>query len=482
MRARNIYRDRGHQELAQGIQNIVERRDIDNSDRFVLNTETSFPYLQDRILRFGNQELDAEPGSEEDKLAVAFEFFLERIREHLDETCGTESTKNSAKRAEREISRVRDKILSLRLISVELDSEDDAYLIFETLNTRGKDLTSAQMVKNLFARLLRPKNRGLDPVSKKWGDMQDGLDESAADLSMDSFLLHYWISKHEYVSQKTLYKSLKKGITKDNAKDTLDELVKETVYYRTAFEPTIRKWAADELPILHSLDGLSTMRVRQPAPLVLAILRCYFSKSLSRKNAVAALSAIESFHFTYTAVSSKTSSGGMSAMYGALAQKLSNSDNKNSVVPEIRRKLRERWPTYDEFASGFRTLRLSEVYTKDRRLVRYVLDKLDRHARGKPDVNRTELTIEHLTSQTGTGQVDAAHVAMIGNLCLVPKLLNEADLGNKSPASKSPILTKARIPLLDSFHGSALMWDSQKIAERTDELAKLAFDEVWNKP
>ena len=48
------------------------------------------------------------------------------------------------------LTKTRDVILELNIILITLDNEDDAYLIFETLNTRGKDLELSDLVKNLF--------------------------------------------------------------------------------------------------------------------------------------------------------------------------------------------------------------------------------------------------------------------------------------------------------------------------------------------
>jgi hypothetical protein len=482
---RDAFHKESLEERAKGIQTLIERKDIDNADRFVLKTETSYPYLQDRILRYGTAELDEKAIEEENALREAFEFFTEKLAS-LRQAADTDTTLNPKKKLQKknsDLMMVRDKILGLRTISVELDSEDDAYVIFETLNTRGKDLTAGQLAKNLFARILKPANKQLDQVSRKWAQIQEKLETSIADISLDSFLLHYWISRYEYLSLKKLYKSMKQAVNKNTAKSILDSLVADAALYRASFEPAYRAWRPDELELRHSLEGLSVMRVRQPAPLILAILRAYIDKRLTRKNAAASLSAIESFHFSYTAMSSKTSSGGMSMMYGSLAQRMSSGD-ANVVVAELKKKLRERWPEYAEFEAGFCDLKSSGEYTKDRRLVRYVLSKLEREARGKTaaPIRDEDETVEHLEAQASAGACDDAHVAMIGNLCLVSKKLNETELGNKTAFQKSPILKANSVALLDGFHNNAKNWDANAIEARSRELADYAFHKVWMKP
>ena len=62
----------------------------------------------------------------------------------------------------KELRRIREQVLSLQVIFVELEDEDDAYLVFETLNTRGKDLRVSDLVKTHVLRLKPPTNKGVD--------------------------------------------------------------------------------------------------------------------------------------------------------------------------------------------------------------------------------------------------------------------------------------------------------------------------------
>ena len=105
------------------------------------------------------------------------------------------------------LTRIRDKILALKVIYIDLDNEDDAYLIFETLNTRGKDLTPSDLVKSHLTKLLKPTNKNVDHTKDAWNGMVELIEGSAADLTVTSYLHHYWLSRHEYVTVKKLYKA-----------------------------------------------------------------------------------------------------------------------------------------------------------------------------------------------------------------------------------------------------------------------------------
>jgi uncharacterized protein with ParB-like and HNH nuclease domain len=161
---RDSLADLKEQALSQGVQGLIERKDINSKNQFVLQSETPYPYLQEYIQKFGKPEVEMDIGAEEQALKSAYEFLKGQISSAL-EAINLDTTINQEKKAEAKrvrLLQIRDKILRLQLISINLDSEDDAYLIFETLNTRGKDLTVSDLVKNHLTRLLKPKTSGVD--------------------------------------------------------------------------------------------------------------------------------------------------------------------------------------------------------------------------------------------------------------------------------------------------------------------------------
>ena len=60
------------------------------------------------------------------------------------------------------IKSIRDRLLNLKIIFIELDNEGDAYIIFEILNTRGKDLEVADLLKSHLTRNIKGKVKDVD--------------------------------------------------------------------------------------------------------------------------------------------------------------------------------------------------------------------------------------------------------------------------------------------------------------------------------
>jgi uncharacterized protein with ParB-like and HNH nuclease domain len=137
---RTTLRDNGHEDLARGIQLLIERPDLNNEKQYVLQSESPYPYLQEYIQKYGEPELPASSGGEEDALREAYNFLkgqLETVLTAIEGDASVATDKKSDLRKKRLLS-IRDKVMRLQLILIQLTSEDDAYLIFETLNTRGR--------------------------------------------------------------------------------------------------------------------------------------------------------------------------------------------------------------------------------------------------------------------------------------------------------------------------------------------------------
>ncbi|MGH9688303.1 MAG: DUF262 domain-containing protein [Candidatus Acidiferrales bacterium] len=267
----------GMKDLAEGIHGLIERRNIDNKPEFIISTESSYPYFQDHIQKWGPPSINVDALREESNLQSAQEQLRDLVcaairSVNADTTLSEERGKNLL---EQKLVSIRDALLNLKVILVKLEDEDDAYVIFETLNTRGKDLALADLVKNHLTKNIKTKNPQSDDVKVKWKQLLETIEGSSADLKTDAFIHHFWLSRYDYLSAKTLFKVLKKRITADPAPEFLDALLRDSALYRAINEPAYGKWTKEESQIRRSLNALVTFRVVQQTPCVLSLLREY---------------------------------------------------------------------------------------------------------------------------------------------------------------------------------------------------------------
>ncbi len=312
--------------------------------------------------------------------------------------------------------------------------------------------------------------------------MVELIEGSQADLSVTNYLHHYWLSSHEYVTVKKLYKDLKRKVTKQNAKETLASLVRDARTYREIQETAYRKWQKNEYGIRDSLDTLGLFRLRQPLPMMLAIMHAYDAGDIKQKHVEDILGAIENFHFSFTAITSQRSSGGISFMYALHARTLlaaGDLDAKLAVLTELKDKLKTKAPSYAEFEPSFLNLRFSRSFTKQKKLVQYILAKIDRtmSANGVA-LDYSQMTIEHIAPQGGPSPLPDEDVGCIGNLLLVEKGFNSKKLAAKGFATKKAALMRSKV-FLDPVIEKATDWTKEEIAERAKWLAQSAFKKVW---
>ena len=475
----------GHEDHARGIHLLVERADLNNQKRYVLQSETPYPYLQEYIQKFGEPELQPSTGAEEDALKDAYSFLKSQLRtvvSAIDMDASIASEKKAERRKAKLLS-IRDKLMRLQLILIQLTSEDDAYLIFETLNTRGKDLKVADLVKNHLTRLLRARNRGVDAARDKWESIRAHFDESSEDIDINRFLHHSWLSRHPYLPEKKLFKEIKKVVGKSAAQAYLNQLWSDSRLYRKVLDPSSHKWKKDERPLAESLKALVLFRVVQPVPMLLSILRAYESGRLSLKQTRQVLRSMENFHFQFSAVTAQRTGGGTGLMFALAARELEEATSKDKaakVLTGFLAKLRERLPSADEFSVAFGELQQTEENAKQRPLVRYLLGRIDQHLRKLDAMDYDRMSIEHIASQNPkSGEPPAPpNVGKLGNLLVVPEALNSTVLANRPFSKKKAAYKKHRVPL-DEILTNATSWGEAEIEARTKALARLVQEKVF---
>jgi uncharacterized protein with ParB-like and HNH nuclease domain len=473
---RDKYLELGHSAAAKGVHRLIETRDLNDQAQFVVRAETSYTYLQAKIQSFVKESEEIEIGEEESAIGAAYDL----IGKYIDE--GVDRAARNPLKAKREVKKwldqIRDKILSLKVISITLDNQDDAYTIFETLNTRGKELTAADLAKNHFLRLLPSKGKVIDRPKDHWLKMQHDLEHAERPIQLKTFLHHYWLSKYPFTTEKQLFRSIRDTVDATNVRDVVAELRSDSSLYRGISEPSaLTLWNKATKDIENSLSCISgTLNIQIANPFLLSVLRLYHARKLKDGQVRELFGFVEKYHYIYTTISALPSSGGVSQMYAAHARDLANAKDSNALgvsIQEFKKKIKDRVPAKDVFVSKFK--QLSYANTRQRDVLRYTLWKIQKARNPAVDVDRSTGSIEHLLSQSS----NLPSVHSIGNLILVPSKFNGETLGSKSFAEKKNLLRQNGY-VLDSDIASASGWGAAEIEKRLATMAEYAYDHVWS--
>lgn len=484
---RNAFLKVGEENLAKGVHKYVEKANIDNEEEFVLKAETSFPYLQSHIQSFDGYNISCEVGSEEKKLEVAFELINRKLNSAIPELNDGGAVQpslftNHDTSAVQKLKSFRDKVLSLKLVFIQLDNEDDAYLIFETLNARGRDLTTSDLVKNLILKSIKSTSVSLDKSKESWNSLIKVFDNYGEPSVIDNFLVHYWCSEKNYCTDKRLFSEIKSHVSEcpDKAKNFLTELTLTAPYYFALLKPEEVSWPKEQLQVKSSLKALNLFKVKQQTAMTFALLRAFKSGYISLRNLKSTLSKIEAFHYCFNAITSQRSSGSIASNYSKLAIRLTlcrSNDDSQSVLKELTQFLRSKLPEKEEFIVKFSELEYSSSKTKNKAIVKYTLSKLLPQNSNGLTIDLENLTIEHLLSQCTLSSDSEAYVASIGNLILLDQKTNSEVVTNKTPTEKFKILSEKSYPLSDALINSS-SWGNNEIANRTRKMAELIYDNL----
>lgn len=463
--------------IANGLHNLIERKDEDDKKRFLLRYESINKYFANFILSRNSE--DGQPGTDEEKTQHrAYKFLKSKLEKYLEVTLGTEWA-NSEKLL-KTISEIRQTVLGLDFISLTLDNEDDAYMVFETLNSRGKDLEVSDLLKNLFSRFLKTKasNKDLSPVSDSWNEIRGRFEGISAKVNFDAFLLHYWLSREKYVSKKKLFKEMKKTILKPQAKIWLKDIVSASDAYAHIAAPGEYDWSTQEFKLRDSLDAINRFGVMQARPLLISIIRAHLENdSIKIKQIKTALKYVENFTFQFNAITQSRGGGGISNMYSKLAtscSKIKSAQDFTDFVDDVLEKFRERDIDKEEFEFNFQQLEYSKKVPKDRLLVRYILQKFHQSYAKVTVADYSLFSIEHLNPQSG--DLEHQDYGNIGNLLFIPEELNN-ELRNKEFNKKKDVILQEGhdLNLIENWAGGT----REEISQRAKQLATYAYTKIW---
>lgn len=428
----------------------------------------------------------AEPKTTEEKhVKSAYAELSKRVIEGLD--------KLQTRTAKMEyIQGLWDKLSELKIIRIKINTEDEAYDIFETVNARGVELSAADLVKNLIFRTIRPSRSGADPARRMWNEIQENVEETDAQLTR--FLRYYWLSKHAFVTERQLFRAIKRETHEYS--DFLSDLAVSSRLFRKLVIGTREDWTTlrNGGKIVESLGGLKIMKATQCHVLLLSIFRNLSKINSDPSNLVR---AIENFTYNYSAIC-KLPTNRVERMYSKYAIEIEKavqeskrkeiSGNVQRIWSSLLKDLRQLRPSREEFLQRF--MELAYVNAQDsRRLIKYTLARIDDelYGTGEHKINFDSVNIEHILPQKpekywklARAQIED-YVNKLGNLTLVHKKIN-SKIGNKSPEIKAVELGKSGIPMTkvvaeDLSRRKA--WTKEDIELRQRQFGEKAYDVIW---
>jgi hypothetical protein len=431
------------------------------------------------------------------RLAEAYEYFHNVIGEWL--SIGSQGYEA---RCEALVNAIRDK---LRIVVIDMDEQDDAQVIFETLNARGTPLLPSDLVKNfLFQRAQEAKLDIEKLYAAYWEefDVQDDFWREEVGIGrvkrarIDVFLQHYLaLWKREEVPLGELFAEYRLFAQREGARGIEWQLA---TFHRHAQHFKHFSQIDEDTREGKFFQRLSAMQTTTVYPLLLGL----YENLTAEDDRAAILNDLESY-LVRRMVCRLTTQG-----YNRLFLELVNDAAQNGGYTQtgVRKFLLKqsadstRWPNDEEFRDAWLTQPLYDAITRPR--LRIILIALDAALHGKHTeqyVLKKNPTIEHLLPQHWTkhwplpviDNEDPAKTAerqrrrdtllhTIGNLLLLTETLNPL-VSNGSFKQKKKAILKHSALNLNRFLSEEEDWDEERILSRGRHLFKKVL-KVWPYP
>lgn len=475
------------EDLAKGLYAFIEGRDVSNKQFFKLENENPKPFLQNSIQNF--QKVATQPSSdEESNLLTAFNFFSKRLQKTaLAKEFGSfwvASKEDEISKLCTVLETIRDQALTfLKTIYITVGNEDEAYTIFETLNARGMNLSPVDLMKNEIFKVLAEEHP-VDAAKYQWKLLHTILAAREERIDIDIYVRHFWLSKYEFTTEDKIYKSFKRITKADKTliKAFLDDIVIEADYYKKVTMPLPTDWRQqEEKSVYDSLQALNIFKVTQVRSFLLALLSQRERKLLDLPHLKECASALENFHFLFSAITSSRASG-LESKYSKFARSLrSCKDTKMShnVLRDLTEDLKEKLPPLETVREGFKKLTYTNDETRHKKLIQYIFRRWELFLSKTNELEPAQITIEHIASQSEK-KVDSC-VGSIGNLLpLGGNINNLAD--TKVFKDKVELYKQSKLTIVAEFvkkYENHKDWSESDINNRTVEIADLAFTQIW---
>lgn len=473
------FKELGQERLSEKTHLNVMGEDNDGNPYAKLVNENPKPFFQKRIQQ-KDIDFNAIPETNEEKRILnAYNFFDRQLKETIliknirDNNSGAGDINYLDA-----LKAFRDQILKCKVIYVTVKSLDDAYTIFEVLNSKGKDLAPVDMIKNSLFSILT-EDEPLDYAVEKWKEIKRNL-KNCVDLDMNIFYRHFWLSKYSLSTTRKLVYNFNKTIprTIEGYTEFINSLEKEAKQYALIAAPKKEDWMQPEdLFVYTCLESFCIFNVSQVRIFLLALFEVKNSQLISFKNFKKILVYLEHYHFIFTAVCSSRPSG-LERRYSSYARQLRNCTSKKEsadCINNLITDLKEGIPDYSIFEKQFEKIVYTSAKEKDKKLVKYILKKLDTHYSSNELVPNS-FTIEHILPES----VATEYVGMIGNLLPMGEQLNN-DLSNKNFKSKMTRYPESQYTTVKKFveeNKDKEEWGEKEIVERTKCISEIMYHSI----
>lgn len=470
MKAYNEHRDEMSPDTGDTLRDI--RRDV----KKYLRGEGDQPSL---ILQKGNKDVDGvdanayfehlvhqapkKPYTEPTKnMQAAYVFFKQAIQKHLQAITTWSERVDWLNRTFHAFAD------NFYVVMISAPTQQDAFIIFETLNSRGKDLKASDIVKN---HLMYLANGDMERANGKWNAVSKELKDDSDRITR--FIRTYWAARERLVVESHLYRALSSelntGAQGDEFLDDLMRLVHPYDVLESATAAQRRKYF-ESPELAHQIDIMSRMRVKLFYPVVLSMTK----RGFATRDFIIVMQKIISVFIRHRMIMNEGTNR-LEVGYSALAQKIWSGELNSTIT--ISQYLNKHLLKPDAQVKGafLNLAREGGLRGPKKWIMVYLLTQLYDEALDERAFSNDEFQVVRLSATT----LSPSMIDYMGNWTLLEKsLANDYD-DTEDATTRAELLRRSRVEANQQLAKSVLAgWDDAKVLKRQKRLAEQAVV-VW---
>lgn len=365
-----------------------------------------------------------------------------------------------------------DKIVDRLFFTViEVSDEINAFRVFETLNARGVQLSSSDLLKNYLFSVVdetRPHLNEIEELESIWSSIVGKLGEQ----KFEDYLRSYWNSENKTIGKKNLFKTIKSTILSKQQVFSLIRNLRDTADLYIAIQNPEDEFWRERNEVKESLRELKLFQIRQTNSLLMA---GYKNLDSTKFKKLVKTCSILSFRYN---VIGGLNPNAQEDVYNFIAIKIHAS--KDFSVHDFQAV----YVSDSNFENDFATKEFKNT-TRNHKIVKFIFSEIEKNKFNNEISTESDLyTIEHILPESAdeswgqfTEEEINRSIYRIGNLTLLEKKLNrEASTFNYS--KKANYFRQSNSKITQSIPEQFETWTEGKILARQKELAKYAKS-IW---
>ena len=365
---------------------------------------------------------------------------------------------------------------SLQVVMINLGEADDPYLIFESLNHKGKPLNQADLVRNYVLMRFQHSTSAGGEQEVAYEDLWRPM-ETRLDGLMPEFLRHYGMRGGRNVRKGDIYTAAKLELDKLKTAPEVASSLADMKAAALSYQKFLHPSEEADSRIGQRLQGILELDSTVFYPLLIRLYRSWEREQISVEDLLKCLDLLESFYVRRLVCGVPTNALNKITLELCL--------NLPAAKPDawLQERLTHgsgsrRCPTDQEF---FEALVVQRIYPR-RKIARYMLIALEEAHQHKEPVETATATMEHVMPQTLSDQWKAAlggnyaeihdrWLDTLGNLTLTGY---NSELGNATFDEKKLKLQNTHFELSRSLLTQS-QWGPDEIEARGKVLAEIAM-------